>query len=87
MLEDTLSDFGQPDFESLPAETLSPNKRNFLNVMLYTDSDIFAGTERHIMELARGLRQENVDVAIACPAASPLNELASRIGSRSNPNR
>lgn len=40
--------------------------------MLFTDSDAFAGTERHILDLAHGLRESGVCVRIACPDSSPL---------------
>src|SRR6266446_7495559 len=43
-----------------------------LRVALFTDADVFAGTERHMLELARALRERGVDVAVACPAGSPL---------------
>ncbi|MBC7785842.1 MAG: glycosyltransferase family 4 protein [Burkholderiales bacterium] len=41
-------------------------------VLLFTDSDAFAGTERHILDLARGLHAQGVGVGIACPTPSPL---------------
>lgn len=80
MLPDTLSTVDESHSMDKSPRHVSPNPRHSLKVVLYTDSDIFAGTERHILELARGLRQENVDVAIACPEASPLIDLASRMG-------
>ena len=45
-------------------------------VALFTDSDVFAGTERHILDLAEGLRELGVLVQIACPVPSPLAEMA-----------
>ena len=45
-------------------------------VLLLTDSDVFAGTERHILELAEGLRALDVPVRIGCPAPSVLGERA-----------
>jgi glycosyltransferase involved in cell wall biosynthesis len=45
-------------------------------VLLLTDADVFAGTERHILSLACALRQEGVTVHIGCPAPSPLAERA-----------
>ena len=45
-------------------------------VLLLTDSDVFAGTERHILELAEGLRQCGVAVTIGCPRPSALAERA-----------
>ena len=43
-----------------------------VRVALFTDSDAFAGTERHMLDLARGLRAAGADAGIACPDASPL---------------
>ena len=43
-------------------------------VLLLTDSDAFAGTERHILDLAVALRELDVDVAVAAPAVSALGE-------------
>jgi glycosyltransferase involved in cell wall biosynthesis len=51
-----------------------------MRVALFTDSDAFAGTERHIADLALGLRGQGVDVSIACPAASPLADRARASG-------
>jgi glycosyltransferase involved in cell wall biosynthesis len=45
-------------------------------VALFTDSDAFAGTERHMLELARGLAIEGVPVSLACSPGSPLAERA-----------
>lgn len=45
-------------------------------IALFTDSDAFAGTERHILDLAHGLREMGVCVQIACPASSPLAQRA-----------
>ena len=44
--------------------------------VLFTDSDAFAGTERHILDLAQGLRDLGTSVQIACPEASPLAQRA-----------
>jgi len=49
-------------------------------VALYTDSDAFAGTERHMWDLARGLRAEGVAVSLACPSPSALEEAARPAG-------
>lgn len=49
-------------------------------VLLFTDADVFAGTERHIFDLARALRSQEVRVAVACPAPSPLAERVSSAG-------
>jgi glycosyltransferase involved in cell wall biosynthesis len=47
-----------------------------LRVALLTDADVFAGTERHILDLARGLRGEGVNVRIACPSPAVLEDAA-----------
>jgi glycosyltransferase involved in cell wall biosynthesis len=51
-----------------------------LCVALYTDSKVFAGTERHMLDLALGLRSTGVDVRIACPLLSALAERATAAG-------
>ena len=51
-------------------------------VVLFTDADVFAGTERHMLDLARGLRAEGVDVCVACPTPAPLAEKAAADGLR-----
>lgn len=51
-----------------------------LRVVLFTDADVFAGTERHMLDLARGLRAEGADVSVACPMPSPLAEKAGAEG-------
>lgn len=43
-------------------------------VLLLTDSDVFAGTERHMLDLARGLRDCGTTVLLACPTPSALEE-------------
>ncbi len=50
-----------------------------LRVGLLTDADAFAGTERHMLDLAVGLRSAGADVRLLCPGASPL---ADRAGTR-----
>jgi glycosyltransferase involved in cell wall biosynthesis len=47
-----------------------------MNVALFTDSDAFSGTERHILDLAMALPATGVQATIACPAASPLAQRA-----------
>ena len=47
-----------------------------LRVALFTDADVFAGTERHMFDLARALRDEGVWVCVACPVPSPLADKA-----------
>ena len=49
-----------------------------MRTLLLTDADVFAGTERHIADLAASLVGQRVDVAVICPAPSPL---ATRCGS------
>lgn len=51
-----------------------------MRVVLFTDSDVFAGTERHILDLARGLVALGVEVQIGCPEPSALHEKASFYG-------
>jgi glycosyltransferase involved in cell wall biosynthesis len=48
--------------------------------LLLTDSDVFAGTERHILELADGLRGFGVPVRIGCPHPSVLETRAAALG-------
>jgi len=48
--------------------------------VLFTDSDVFAGTERHICELASGLANSGIRVAIACPVPSAIAKHASAAG-------
>ena len=43
-----------------------------MKIALLTDSDVFAGTERHILDLAIGLTHIGHSVSIACPAPSAL---------------
>jgi glycosyltransferase involved in cell wall biosynthesis len=51
----------------------SPRDRDAApSVLLLTDADVFAGTERHILDLALGLRDNGLRVRIACPVPSPL---------------
>lgn len=43
---------------------------------LFTDADVFAGTERHLIHLARGLKILGIEVSVACPAGSPVAKMA-----------
>lgn len=52
-----------------------------MRVLLLTDSDVFAGTERHIYDLAQALRADfssgnavgaPIEVRVACPVPAPL---------------
>ncbi|MEI8233445.1 MAG: glycosyltransferase family 4 protein [Verrucomicrobiota bacterium] len=53
-----------------------------LRVALFTDADVFAGTERHLADLAWGLKQCGVDVCVACPPHSPVARLSASNGIR-----
>ncbi len=60
---------------------MQPNSHNQeLRVALLTDADVFAGTERHMLDLARSLRETRASVTLACPAPSPLAEAAQADG-------
>lgn len=48
-----------------------------MRILLYSDSDVFAGTERHLMELAHGLQQAGISLTLACPVPSVLADRAS----------
>ncbi len=50
------------------------------HVTLYIDTVAFAGTERHLLDLALGLSGIGVPVTLACPAESPLMARASTLG-------
>jgi len=41
-------------------------------ILLFTEADVFAGTERHILDLALALRSLNTEVSIASPEPSAL---------------
>ncbi len=51
-----------------------------MKVLLFTDADVFAGTEAHILELARGLRTLGVEAVIGCPSPAALATRASAEG-------
>jgi len=53
-----------------------------LKVALFTDADVFAGTERHMLDLARGLRDAGAIPAIASPEVSVLADRARAEGIR-----
>lgn len=57
-----------------PMET----KKDSVNVLLWTDSDRFAGTERHCLDLAVGLQDSGVRVGLCCRPGTPLFEKAAR---------
>ncbi|HWE03301.1 MAG TPA: glycosyltransferase family 4 protein [Tepidisphaeraceae bacterium] len=49
-------------------------------VLLLTDADMFAGTERHMLDLAVGLRDVGILPAVGCPTQSPIAERAEKVG-------
>lgn len=51
-----------------------------MKVLLLTDADAFAGTERHMLDLAVGLKSQGVDAWIGCPSGAPLAERAAGRG-------
>lgn len=51
-----------------------------LKALLFTDADVFAGTERHMLDLARSLRDLSVPVSIGCPAQGVLGVRAREAG-------
>jgi len=51
-------------------------------VCLFTDSDVFAGTESHILDLAQGLRALGAATMIAAPLPSALATRAEPLGIR-----
>jgi glycosyltransferase involved in cell wall biosynthesis len=62
------------------APNVAPTTVGWPRVLLFTDSDAFAGTERHILHLAASLPAQGVGVGIACPSPSPLAERAISMG-------
>ncbi len=53
---------------------------SILRVALFTDADVFAGTERYILDLGCGLRDLGVEVMVACPVPAPLAERSAAEG-------
>jgi glycosyltransferase involved in cell wall biosynthesis len=53
-----------------------------MKVALLTDADVFAGTERHLLDLARALLEAESEChpLLACPHPSPLQERARECG-------
>jgi glycosyltransferase involved in cell wall biosynthesis len=51
-----------------------------LRVALFTDADVFAGTERHMLDLARGLRAAGMLPSLASPRISVLADRAQAEG-------
>ena len=64
------------NYSNCQAEITRNVENSKLKVVLFSDSDVFAGTESHIFTLASGLNQEGWDPIIACPNPSPLAERA-----------
>ena len=61
--ERNINNCQREDFTSLRAS---------LKPLLLTDSNRFAGTERHMLDLARALADAGVQVSIGCPTNAPL---------------
>lgn len=57
-----------------PLRTTRPPRP--LRVAHLTDADVFAGTEQHILELTRELRQQGVEAFVACPGEGALARAA-----------
>lgn len=51
-----------------------------LRVLLLTDADAFAGTERHMLDLAVALRDVGVHPTFSCPAGAPLAQRGEKAG-------
>jgi glycosyltransferase involved in cell wall biosynthesis len=51
-----------------------------MRVLLFTDADVFAGTERHMFDLACALNNEGLQATIACPTPAPLADKATAVG-------
>lgn len=53
-----------------------------MKIVIWTDSDALAGTERHCIELGAGLRNAGVSVRIACRSGSPMARAVACSGGR-----
>jgi glycosyltransferase involved in cell wall biosynthesis len=51
-----------------------------MRVLLFTDADVFAGTERHMFDLACALKDRGEQVAIACPTPAVLRDKSTAAG-------
>jgi glycosyltransferase involved in cell wall biosynthesis len=51
-----------------------------MKALLLTDSNVLAGTERHMLDLAVGLRRRGLIVAIGCPGGAEQTPLARMAG-------
>src|SRR5690349_4162369 len=63
-----------------PGQNTSGSSPRAYTILLLTDADVFAGTEKHILDLAQALVQEDVRPIIGCPVPSPLADRASAVG-------
>jgi glycosyltransferase involved in cell wall biosynthesis len=57
-------------------------KKSSIRVLLWTDSDRFAGTEKHCLDLAGGLQGLGVPVGLGCRPETPLSYKAAAEGVR-----
>ena len=56
-----------------------------MKIILLNDTDNWAGTESHILDLAAALRAQSAEVAIACPPSSPLAQrVSANVGAGAN---
>lgn len=53
-----------------------------MQVLLLTDADVFAGTERHVLDLGMSLRGVGASPLIGCPMPSPLADRGAAAGVR-----
>jgi|GEM_PF-559312 len=51
-----------------------------LKILLFNDSDVFAGTERHIFDLSVALAALGHSVVVACPVPAPLADRCAAAG-------
>ena len=51
-----------------------------MRIGLYTDSDVYAGTEAHIFALAQGLSESGIEVTLLGPVPSPIAGRAAVLG-------
>ncbi len=59
---------------------MTPLRSGRAVTLLLTDSDVFAGTERHVLDLAQGLMHQGFAAAVGCPASTPLAQRAGAAG-------
>lgn len=66
-------------FQLASSRLLAPSEgkeKSEPKVCLWTDSDVFAGTERHILDLAIALQEGGRKVTVACPGEGALAQKA-----------